>query len=240
MDEVARAAQRRATGGDPEAVARLLLARLRNGELTRQRIAMAAALGHEAARLTGIPRARPPAATPPTEAELAALSAAGDLASLHDTPQAQAAFDAAMFPLYRYERRVEAALKTLEAREQVVVATESVAHIEAHALSSMRAIVRASLELAKRWPALEDGEAGTLRRTLFDAARPTRPRTTKASRGRTVLHAAGDLVWALEGRRPDRSYLAQAMGSASRAADDEAAEVAWQTGRLCVRLLRLG
>lgn len=225
MDEAARGARRRARGGDPQAVARDLLARMRAGELDERRVAAAVALGHEAARLTGVAPADLPLNVPVTDAEFEALGAVNT--------DDDAAFKVVAEPLRRYLRRVEAVLTYLEAGERVAVAADCVAHAFWSTAGEGRLHVEGALGLSARWPRVSEEECHALQRTLFDASEQG------DHRSRSVLLAATFLVSGLDRVDVEVDRLASAIDNAVRGAADEAAEVAWQTERLCAALLGL-
>lgn len=115
---------------------------MRAGTLDPGRVAVAVALGHEAAALTGVAPADLPPVTPATDSEYEALAAA-DLTD-------DVVLVAVMAPLERYRRRLEAVLQRLQARERLLVARACVdpvggswglkagadAHDVAHAIDS--------------------------------------------------------------------------------------------------------
>lgn len=202
---------------------------MRSGQLARKRVAAAVALGHEAARLTGVRAARLPLVHPPTDEEQAALGAS----------KTDEEFDAAFEAYLRYERCVEAVLKRLSVHERVRVAADCLARVADQATAAARPLVDAALDQAARWPRqlIASDAYRDLSRSLHDAGRAGGSRSAKDRRRRMVAMSAGGLARALRTRTADGRGLSLAIGDASRAAVDEAAEVAYQTERLCEALL---
>jgi hypothetical protein len=203
---------------------------MRAGTLDQKRVSAAMALGHEAAALVGVRAADLPLDTPPTDAEMHAL---GEVAT-----DDHAAFQAATEPLRRYQRRVEAVLDLLADPGRLVVTSGCVRHVSEQVADSRRDHVQAALALAERWPSVSSKECGALDWILFEASEVTDP-SPESYRVQSVLLAAKALVGALGSVALDTGRLASAIDNAVRGVPDEAAEIAWQTERLCAALLGL-
>jgi len=213
---------------------RLLLERIRAVDITRERVALAAALGHPSALATGMGIAELPRDLTSEEVEGAFMTVAAEGVS-------DVAFADAVDSLGVYRRRIEVVLEALDPGERLTCAYTAVAH----ASMGRGEVVGDAVSLVRRYveeQVLVPADLGRLEDSLFTVAQRAAEDTTAQGveadrKSAYAAWAALSLVRACRGA-PTAKELAYALDSAAESTVSPPDERSFQAGLLCKFLLR--